>query len=138
MTIERPLNVFFDVDETLILGDGRLRPHAREAFEAINTMGHAIYVWSGVGIRTWDMKRHGLHDLVRGYFVKPLSDYRARLDVFNVRPTPDFVVDDIAAVVEALGGYHIRTDVDADDDQQLLEVVEQLRERTLTKDATHA
>jgi hypothetical protein len=122
-----PLNIFFDVDETLILGNGELRNHAREALEAIDAMGHHIYVWSGVGIRRWDMKRHGLHDLVSGYFVKPLHDYRARLDVFKVEPVPDFVVDDMEAVVDAFGGYHVRTDVTAEDDQELLIVVQQLR-----------
>jgi hypothetical protein len=132
-----PLNIFFDVDETLILGNGELRNHAREALEAIHAMGHRIYVWSGVGIRRWDMKRHGLHDLVSGYFVKPLHGYRARLDVFNVEPTPDFVVDDIKAVVDPFGGYHIRTDVTAEDDHELLNVVQQLRAQASRAEAAH-
>ncbi len=118
--------MFFDVDYTLVMGDGSLRPHAREAFEQIVGMGHCIYVWSGVGIRRWDMRRHGLHDLVTDYFVKPLSDHRRRLAEFEVDVVPDFVVDDHVSVVAAFGGYHI-PDTTSDDDQSLARVVEAVR-----------
>jgi hydroxymethylpyrimidine pyrophosphatase-like HAD family hydrolase len=47
--MEHPLNVFFDVDYTLVMGDGSLRPRSRETFEQIIGMGHSIYVWSGWG-----------------------------------------------------------------------------------------
>ena len=46
----RQLNVFFDVDNTLIMWDGVVRNHIREVFEALKENGHEIYIWSGVGI----------------------------------------------------------------------------------------
>lgn len=120
------MNVFFDVDFTLVMGDATLRPHAREAFERLVAAGHRVYVWSGVGIRRWDMRRHGLHDLVTDYFVKPLSDHRRRLAEFEVYVVPDFVVDDHASVVTAFGGYHI-AGTTSEEDRSLLEVVEAVR-----------
>ena len=36
-------------DYTLVMGDGRLRPHAKEVFETLTEAGHPIYIWSGVG-----------------------------------------------------------------------------------------
>jgi len=55
----RELNVFFDVDNTLIMWDGKLRNHTQEVFEKLREDGHTIFVWSGVGIRKWDMRRPG-------------------------------------------------------------------------------
>jgi hypothetical protein len=75
------------------------------------------------------MRRHGLHDLVTDYFVKPLSDYRRRLPEFGIYVVPDFVIDDHVSVVDAFGGYHI-PNITAEDDQSLVEVVEVLRLRT--------
>ncbi len=60
----KPLNVFFDVDNTLIMWNGRLRNHAHDVFAALKDAGHTIYIWSGVGIRRWDMKRHNLDEFV--------------------------------------------------------------------------
>ena len=90
----RKLNIFFDVDYTLVMWDGSLRNHTRHVFERIRELGHDIYIWSGVGIRRWDMKRHDLDHFVEGYFVKPLWDYKKRLPDFNVTVMPDFVIDD--------------------------------------------
>ncbi len=118
----RKLNVFFDVDYTLVMWDGSLRNHARHVFESIREAGHTIYVWSGVGIRRWDMKRHDLDHMVEGYFVKPLWDYKQRLPDFNVTVMPDFVIDDHKGVVDDFGGYHI-SDIAAADDRELLEVL---------------
>ncbi len=118
----RKLNVFFDVDHTLVMWDGKLRNHARHVFEQIREQGHTIYVWSGVGIRQWDMKKHSLDDLVEGYFVKPLWDYKKRLPDFKVTVMPDFVIDDYPGVVADFGGYHI-SDIAAPDDRELLEVL---------------
>lgn len=117
----RKLNVFFDVDHTLVMWDGRLRPHAEEVFQAITEAGHTIYVWSGVGIRHYDMKKHGLDSYVTGYFVKPLHDYRERLPLYKVNIMPDFVIDDYPQVIEAFRGYHI-SDILKKDDAELLEV----------------
>ena len=62
-----------DVDSTLILWNGQLRNHTQEVFERLRESGHTIYIWSGVGIRRWDMRRHDLDRYVEDYFIKPRS-----------------------------------------------------------------
>ena len=99
----RALNVFFDVDGTLIDYVGLLRPHVHDVFAAIHADGHAIYVWSGRGIRRSVVDGNGLQRYVRGLFAKPLEDFRAQLPQFTP-VIPDFVVDDHAEIVAALGG----------------------------------
>ena len=91
---KRALNVFFDVDNTLIMWNGSLRPHTRDVFTALREDGHTIYIWSGIGIRQWDMKRHELDSFVEDYFIKPLEDHHAKLESLGVPMTPDFVIDD--------------------------------------------
>jgi FMN phosphatase YigB (HAD superfamily) len=119
----RKLNIFFDVDNTLIMWNGRLRNHAHEVFQSLKDAGHTIYVWSGVGIRRWDMKRHDLDEFVEDYFIKPLEDHHNRLVTFGVPVVPDFVIDDHKSVVDAFGGYHI-PDTAAPDDRELLAVLD--------------
>ena len=119
----RKLNVFFDVDNTLIMWNGKLRNHTRDVFERLRDSGHTIYIWSGVGIRRWDMRRHELDEFVRDYFIKPLDDHHARLGPLGVTVKPDFVIDDHKTVVDAFGGYHI-SDVAKPDDRELLDVLE--------------
>ena len=123
----RKLNVFFDVDDTLILWNGKLRNHTRHVFERLRAAGHSIYIWSGVGIRRWDMRRHDLDHLVEDYFIKPLDRHHERLEGLGVPFTPDFVIDDYREVVDAFGGYHVSDTPDPDDDQLLdvLEAIEQ-------------
>lgn len=121
----RKLNVFFDVDNTLIMWNGKLRNHTREVFENLQEAGHTIYIWSGVGIRRWDMRRHELDHFVKDYFIKPLDDHHARLGPLGVTVLPDFVIDDHKTVVDAFGGYHI-SDVAKPDDAELLEVLRQI------------
>lgn len=119
----RKLNVFFDVDYTLI-DRGILRPHTREVFERLTEAGHSIYIWSGVGIRRWDIQQHDLQGFVTDYYVKPLARYRERLSEFNVPIVPDFVIDDHKTVVDDFdAGYHIK-DYWRDSDTELLKVLE--------------
>lgn len=117
----RLLNVFFDVDNTLILWNGKLRNHTREVFERLTQRGHTIYIWSGVGIRRWDMKRHDLDRYVEDYFIKPLDRHHERLEALGVPMTPDFVIDDHREVVDAFGGYVV-SDMPPADDSELLDV----------------
>ena len=112
----KPLNIFFDVDNTLVMWNGRLRNHAADVFIALKAAGHTIYVWSGVGIRRWDMKRHGLDEYVTDYFVKPLEKHHEKLEALGVPMVPDFVIDDHKTVVDAFGGYHIPDMAQPDDD----------------------
>ena len=124
----RRLNVFFDVDYTLIMADGRLRNHAEDVFARLKDAGHAIYVWSGVGIRRFDMRLHGLDGYVDDYFVKPLYRYRERLEEMDVTVTPDYVIDDHPQVVSAFAaGYHI-PDVARRDDRELLNALAEIEE----------
>ena len=116
------VNIFIDVDYTLLAANGSLRPHARELFMRLREAGHVTYVWSGVGIRRWDMKRHDLDHLVEDYFIKPLDRHHERLEGLGVPFTPDFVIDDYREVVDAFGGYHV-SDNPGPDDDQLLDVL---------------
>ena len=122
----RKLNVFFDVDNTLIMWNGRLRNHAREVFELLREAEHSIYIWSGVGIRRWDMRRHELDGFVEDYFIKPLDNHHARLEALGVPFVPDFVIDDHRTVVDAFGGYHI-SDMPGEDDRELLDVYDMVQ-----------
>lgn len=121
----RKLNVFFDVDNTLILWNGKLRNHTREVFASLREAGHTIYIWSGVGIRRWDMKRHELDEFVADYFIKPLEQHHEKLEALGVPFTPDYVIDDHKSVVDAFGGYHI-SDIAGPDDDELLKVLAEI------------
>jgi hypothetical protein len=121
-----PTNIFFDVDYTLVMGDGRLRPHAKEVFTTLTEAGHPIYIWSGVGIRRFDMRYHGLHDFVTGYFVKPTYRYRERLEELDVTVFPDFCVDDHQEVIDAFGGVCV-SEFARKDDRELLDVLEKFQ-----------
>ena len=123
----RSLNIFFDVDNTLIMWNGRLRNHAEHVFRSLKEAGHTIYVWSGVGIRRWDMKRHGLDEFVTDYFIKPLEKHHEKLDALGVPMVPDYVIDDHKQVVDAFGGYHI-PDMAKADDEELLKVLAEITE----------
>jgi hypothetical protein len=102
------VNVFFDVDYTILGEDGSLRPHTVDVFTALHGLGHATYIWSGVGDRTSDVKRIRLDALVQGVHLKPLSDFEAGLRRLGIPVIPDFVVDDHPDVVEYFGGFCIK------------------------------
>jgi hypothetical protein len=121
----RHLNIFFDVDNTLIMWNGKLRNHAHHVFSELRAAGHSIYVWSGVGIRRWDMKRRELDEFVEDYFIKPLEDHHAKLEALGVPCVPDYVIDDHKTVVDAFGGYHI-PDLAGPDDDELLKVLAEI------------
>ena len=95
-----PLNVFFDVDHTLVFIDqhtNALRPGAREAMERLKVAGHGVYVWSASGLAHVErvVAMHGLSEWVDGMFDK---DPR-------VQPYPDFIIDDDWYLVEKYGGH---------------------------------
>lgn len=102
------MNIFFDVDYTLVSAQLQLRPGVEEVFEKLLDDGHRIYIWSGMGLRWPVIHRHKLESYVSGVFGKPLSDYVERLPEFEVEPFPDFVVDDYPGIVECFGGMYIR------------------------------
>ena len=102
------MNVFFDVDYTLISTYGTLRPWVRETFEQISLDGHTIYVWSGVGLRWAVLDRFGLRHYVQNCFEKPLDRHHERLAGLGVDVLPDFCVDDYPEIVQVFGGVAIR------------------------------
>lgn len=102
------LNIFFDVDYTLLAVDGSLRPGTHQVFEKLVQDGHSIYIWSGVGIRTAEIQHHSLDPHVTGIYEKPLEDFEEGLSKFEVPVRPDFVVDDYPQIVSAFGGVVVR------------------------------
>ena len=99
------LDIFIDVDYTLIAANGSLRPNARELFLRLREAGHRPWVWSGMGIRKEEMVRHGMDGCVAGYLVKPLDDY---LKTLRRLEPEDLIVDDHSEIVEAFGGVTVR------------------------------
>ena len=100
----RTLDIFFDVDYTILGLDGSLRPWTREVFERLRAEGHRVHVWSGAGDRSAVIREHGLEHLVEACYQKPLADHEAALEVLGVPLTPDFVVDDSPEIPAVFGG----------------------------------
>ena len=102
------MNIFFDVDYTLITWDVKLRPGVLEVFEKLRADGHIIYLWSGVGPRWEIVKRFELHDHVTDCFWKPLYDHHARMVELGVTVSPDYVIDDHQEIIDAFVGTTIK------------------------------
>ncbi len=102
------LNIFFDVDHTIIGYAGDLRPGVREMFSWLQEQGHTVYIWSGMGVR-WDViDRHQLRPFVAGCYAKPLTDHHQQLVTLGVPVVPDFCVDDHQEIIDAFGGVRVR------------------------------
>jgi hypothetical protein len=112
------LNVFFDVQGTLLTMEEVPRPRAREAFLMLKAAGHDLYLWSsgGAGYAATAAELLGVVDLVSGCL-----DKRQEPDV-----PVDFAVDDDPSVVEAHGGYRIKPFDGDPSDEELLRAVEAL------------
>lgn len=129
------LNLFFDVDHTLVDGDDDLRPGVCEAFDALHASGHTIYLWSGLGPRWEIVERHGLQRWVNGCFDKPLYRHREMLAPLGIPVQPDFVVDDHADPVELFGGVVVRAYRASDpNDREMARVVEAIAEHRRASD----
>lgn len=116
--------VFFDVDDTLITWNGRLRPHAREVVGELHASGAELFLWSGVGRRWGVAHAYDLAEFITECFQKPLSRHRERLADHGVPFVPDFVVDDDADVVAAFGGTHVPAPLEPlEEDRELLRVL---------------
>ena len=132
------MNIYFDVDYTLIAMDGSLRPGTTEVFESLLEDGHFIYIWSGVGMRTDDIERLGLSGFVSGIFVKPITEYEVGLERFSVSPRPDFVIDDHREIVEAFGGVHMEPYYfRSAEDGQMPELYDAIKDFSSTGSADH-
>lgn len=99
------MNVFFDVDYTILSYDNGIRPGTHEVFQRLVADEHRIYIWSGQGLRWAEINEHKLAGSVTDVFHKPTWDYVARLEELGVEVVPDFVVDDYPGIVEAFGGF---------------------------------
>lgn len=125
-----PLRVCFDVDDTLLTWNKRLRPFAREVIEAVSLAGAEVYLWSGVGVRwevayTYDLRAH-----IRDCFMKPLSRHHERLSELGIPFVPDHVVDDDDEIVRVFGGTHVPAPLEPlDQDRALLQVLTDLADR---------
>ena len=69
------MNIFFDVDYTILGLDNSLRPDTREVFQRLVDEGHLVYIWSGQGERWEVVRKFELESFVSGVYEKPLSDY---------------------------------------------------------------
>jgi hypothetical protein len=105
------VNIFFDVDETILGYDGSLRPLVADVFGRLVGEGHLVYVWSGVRtgdtIRSQVVERYGLTAFVTDCFPKPLFDYAEQWRKTGISAQPDFCVDDYPDIVDAFGGYMV-------------------------------
>ena len=132
------LNIYFDCDYTILAMDGSLRPRTREVFSKLIEAGHKVFIWSGVGLRTKDMERLDLMELISGIFVKPITEFEDGLDRFDVHPRPDLVIDDHREIVEAFGGIHIEPYYfRAAEDGQMDDIYQSITDFTETGNSTH-
>ena len=132
------LNIYFDCDYTILAMDGSLRPRTREVFSKLIVDGHKVFIWSGVGIRTKDMERLDLTELISGIFVKPITEFEDGLDRFDVHPRPDLVIDDHREIVEAFGGIHIEPYYfRAAEDGQMDDIYQSITDFSETGKSTH-
>lgn len=121
------VNIYFDIDYTLIAYTGELRPLARQTLERLNEDGHTLYIWSGVGVRTEEVKRLGLFDLVVDVLEKPTEKFEERLSELGVTVRPDAVVDDHPEIVQHFGGVKVRPYFwPSESDRELERVYEEL------------
>lgn len=101
------MNIFFDVDYTILGVDNSLRTGTRETFKRLVEDGHHVYVWSGSGLR-WEVVRDNkLEEYVSGVYNKPTFHYLERLSELEVDVLPDFVIDDYPEIVGAFGGVWV-------------------------------
>jgi FMN phosphatase YigB (HAD superfamily) len=122
--------VFFDVDNTLLTWDKRLRPFTRQVFAALYDAGFEIHVWSGVGRRPEVLHVHQLWPFVHGCHEKPLSRHRERIAELRVPSPPDHVVDDDEEIVRVFGGTLVSAPLEPlEDDWDLLRVIDDLNRR---------
>ena len=98
------MNIFFDVDQTIISSANDLRPGVLELFEGLKRDGHAIYLWSGLGPRDEIVAMHNLRTYISGCYEKPLTRYDELLKPLGIPVRPDYAIDDHEGLVLHFGG----------------------------------
>jgi len=125
------VNIFFDVDHTLIDSGNRLRPGVRELFAQLTAEGHQIYLWSGIGERPEVLDQHGLGAYVTACYVKPLYQHRRMLGPLGIGVNPDFAIDDHPDLPAVFGGITVQRFLVYDaGDREMERVYAAIRERT--------
>lgn len=133
------MNIFFDVDYTLITWDVKLRPGVHEVFQRLRDDGHTIYLWSGVGPRWEIVRRFELADHVTDCFWKPLYNHHARMGELGVTVMPDYVIDDHAEIIQVFTGFHIpEPRIPLDTDKEMWRVYDSILEFVAGADAAGA
>tara|TARA_Y100000590_G_scaffold145648_1_gene167507 strand:- start:2001 stop:2396 length:396 start_codon:yes stop_codon:yes gene_type:complete len=102
------MNIFFDTDYTWLGVDDTIRPGTEAIFKRLVEDGHSIYVWSGIGIRWAEVKRHNLEKYVIDCYMKPLDNFIESLDRLGLPVKPDIVIDDYPEVPSSMVGIWIR------------------------------
>ncbi|MBI2935709.1 MAG: HAD family hydrolase [Chloroflexi bacterium] len=106
------MHIFFDVDYTILAGNGALRPLVKETFAQLKADGFSLYIWSGVGIRWREVREHCLEPYILGCYEKPLQDYERMVQLMLERRelpvAPDLIIDDYPEIVSRLGGVVVR------------------------------
>ncbi len=124
----RALNIFFDVDNTIITWDVKLRPGVREVFEALRSDGHTVYLWSGMGPRWEVVRRFELHEHITDCFWKPLTDHHNRMKELGIPVWPDYVIDDHIEMLDAFTGSHVpEPKLPLDRDKEMWRVYDEIR-----------
>jgi hypothetical protein len=101
------VKIFFDVDYTILGLDDTLRSGTVETFQKLKDDGHELYIWSGMGERWEEVRKHQLAPFVSGVYAKPIHHYQERLEELGVPFEPEFVIDDYPEVVAAFGGVWV-------------------------------
>ena len=131
------MNVFFDVDETILAYDGSLRPLVRDVFRRLVEDGHRIYVWSGArtadNVRVGVVERYKLDPYVTECFHKPIVNPRQAWLTAGTGVLPEFCVDDRQETIDAFGGALISSYAfGGPDDGDLQRVYELIRRAALS------
>lgn len=123
-------NVFFDVDNTLVVNQDRgveLRPHVPEAFSLLKDLGCSVYLWSRGGKEYADQvaDMFNLRGVVEGSFEKPPRNYKTEYLSTYLPAKPDFIVDDGDVVLYMAPSYMLKPYLYPDsEDVEMLRVVE--------------
>lgn len=128
------MNIFFDVDDTLITWDVKLRPDVMEVFAALRNDGHDLYLWSGYGPRWEVVRRFQMQEHIINCFWKPLYDFHERLPELGVPFIPDVVIDDHPEIVKAFGGIKVvPAGTPFFEDREMWRVYEEIQARALAR-----
>ncbi len=133
------MNVFFDVDYTILGTDYELRAGTADTFCRLVADGHGVHVWSGEGERHEVVHDFALAQYVSGVYEKPIGDDVRRLGDFGIACVPDFVVDDDPGIVALFGGFHVSAfyskATDDDEMEQVYRAICDVAERGWSRNA---